>query len=340
MSKTQIASVKIEKLGKLDTKFYQNNEKLKHLIPEYKFLDVKIHLKKTDTAISNAIRRTLIDELDIKCLHLDVDVDNVETDDNNILKHALKKSIESIVIAQDVPDKLRYTLDYINNTSTSQMVTAGALSTDHKLKTPFNKTFRLITVQSGKYLKIKNISIKTSQGRVFGDAMHSVVFGGGHKPLDVEEYLRGKGESSFFNRPTEYLINFRTLSNIDVKWLLMEVCKSIITRSQLFYKETELIKWKPNIIHSSDYLDIREANGVTHIKIKTETYTLCNLIRYFVYEKRNDIALCNFGVPHPSENDTVINIISNDPKNTFLEALEDIIELFKNLSDQFEKIKY
>lgn len=340
MSKTQISSVKIEQLGTPEIKLYKDDENLKHLIPEYRFLDVKIHLKKTDTSISNAIRRTLIDELDIKCLHLDVDVDNVETDDNNILKHALKKSIESIVISQDVPEKLRYSLDYINNTSTSQMVTAGALSTDHKIKTPFNKTFRLITVQSGKYLKIKNISIKTSQGRVFGDAMHSVVFGGGHKPLDVDEYVRGKGESSFTNRPTEYLINFRTLSNINIKWLLTEVCKSIISRSQIFYKEAELIKWRPNIIHSSDYLDVRESDGVTHFKLKGETYTISNLIRYFIYEKRPDIALCNFGVPHPSEDDTIINLISNDPKNTFLEALEDIIELFKNLSDQFEKIKY
>lgn len=339
MSKTQVYNVKITELGsKIKLPKSIDNDDTRKLIPKYRLNEVQIHLKNTKTAVSNAIRRTLVDELDIKCLH--VDIEDIETDDTNILKHALKKSVESIVISQDVPDNLRYTLEYINDTATSQMVTASSLHTDHKLTIPFNETFRLITVRAGKQLKIKNIYIKTSQGRVFGDGMHTVVFGGGHKPLDVDEYVRGKGESSFENSPKEYLITFQTPSNIDIKWLLMAVCESIIKRLRIYLKDIESVKWRPDIIHTSDYLDIREADGIAHLKLKGETYTVSNLIRTFIYEKQSDIPLVNFGVPHPSEMDSVININSQNPKNTFMGAEERIIELFEKLSGQFEKIKY
>jgi DNA-directed RNA polymerase subunit L len=335
-----VVSVKVKLLGDKNIKLpkHLDNEENRQLIPVLRRHNVTIHMKKTSAAVVNAIRRTLMCEMNIKVL--EIDKDDIDTDDTNIMWASLQKSIQAIRLNQEVPANTRFKLDYKNDTIEPQMIRTRDLTTDHKLDNiiPFNPTFRIITVREGTYLKMKNIRVVVGKGKIYGQGMYTAIYGGGGPvPLDVEQYERGEGESSFVSNPTEFTMTFGTCGTASPKWLLMTACQSIYERAIVLLKELELVDTKKGMKHLSDVMDIYQKGDVTHFKIKDETNTICNLVRYFIYQKHKDIPLINYDIPHPTEDVAIIKLDSQNPKSVMMAALETIVELYKKLETQFDE---
>lgn len=324
-----LSKFKVHQLGKdnplpkhLDT---PENRKL---IPEIRRHHVYFELKNVSTAIVNGIRRVLLDELEGK--KLQVEQDDIETDDDNILWPCLQKQIECIRINQEIPTNCRFTLETKNKLTMPQMITTESLVTDSDLKIiPFNKTYRIITLREGKYLKLLNVRVVVGTG-----TLYSNVVACRFKPLDVEMYDRGKGISSNKCNPRHFSFEFETNGTVDVSKLLASACKYIYDRCEKYLTELEHVDTAKKE-HSSNMLDIYKSGDVTKFKFKNDTYTICNLVSYSIYENHPDISLSKFGVVHPLEKITIFDLKAKDPRKLMIEAFEQIIKSFKDLEQQF-----
>jgi DNA-directed RNA polymerase subunit L len=333
-----VVSVKVQLSGDAEIKLPKSldTEENRALIPVLRHYSVKVHLKKVSTAISNALVRTMMDEIIVKTL--ECDKDDIKTDDENIMWASVQKSIQSIRLNQDVPKNTRFNLKFINTTAEPQMIRSRDLKTNHKLNMiPFNSTFRIVTVREGKTLEINNIRVEENQGRNYGYGQYSAVSNCGHQPLDVEIYDRGEGTDVFVSNPTEYEINFGTNGNAQPKWILTTACQSIYNRANKLAKELEVVSDKTQLKYTSDIMDINQEDDLTHFMFKGETHTICNLIRYFIYDKHPNIALSNYEITHPTEMNSVYRLISQKPKKIMLEALENIVSMFQSLEKQFDE---
>lgn len=298
------------------------------LIPELRRQHVSFELKKGSTAIINAIRRVMLDEMEGKGLQ--IEQDDIVTDDENILWPCLQKQIQCIRINQDIPTNSRFTLDVKNKTAVPLMITTGMLTTDTDLKiVPFNKTYRIITLREGKYLKLLNIRVVVGTGTLFSNVVACR-----YKPLDVEMFDRGKGVSSNMCNPKHFSFEFETNGTASPVTLLKSACKYVYERCKLYLSELEHID-RAKQEHTSNMLDISKNADVTVFKFKNDTYTICNLLSSTIYQTHPDIALCNFGVIHPLEKVTNFNIKAKDPIKIMIEAFETIIQTFKDIESQF-----
>lgn len=329
MSSPSVVQLKIEKLG-IDNPLPKSldNEENRKLIPELRRIAVYIELKGVDTSIVNGLRRCLLDELE--GLGLNIEQDDIETDDENILWPSLQKQIQCIRLNQDIPSNTRLSLNIKNTSTEPMMITTAMLKTDTDLKIiPFNKTYRIITLREGKYLKLLNIRVISGTGTLFCNVVACR-----YKPLDIEMLDRGKGVSSNNCNPKHFSFEFETNGTANPIKLLSSACKYIYERAEKYLKELEHVDSK-KIEHSSDLLDINKSEDTTNFMFKNDTYTICNLLAYSISKNHPDIALCNFGVVHPLEKTTVFNLKSKDPRKTMIEGFEDIIQIFKNLEQQF-----
>lgn len=305
-----------------------NTEENRKLIPALRRHHVYLELKGVSTAIVNAIRRSMLDEIEGKCLK--IEQADIDTDDENILWPSVQKQIECMRLNQEIPMNARFTLDIKNQNATPLMITSGMLVTDSDLKiTPFNSTFRIITLREGKYLKLWNIRVVSCTG-----TLASNVVACRYKPLDVEMFDRGKGVSSNNCNPKHFSMEFDTNGTIDPVKLLSSACRYIYERSEKYLNELEHVD-SIKTEHSSDLFDINKTGDVTKFIFKNDTYTICNLLSYTIYYNHPDIALCKFGVVHPTEKITAFELKAKDPRKLMIEAFEHIIKLYKDLEQQF-----
>lgn len=333
-----VVSVKVELSGDKEIKLPKSldTEENRALIPVLRHYNVSVHLKKVSTAISNGLVRTMMDEIVVKTLEFDKD--DIKTDDENIMWASVQKTVQSIRLNQEVPKNARFSLKFVNSSAEPLMVRSGDLKTNHKLTViPFNSTFRIVTVREGRMLEINNIRVEENQGRNYSYGQYSAVSNCGHKPLDVEIFNRGEGTDVFVSNPREYEINFGTNGNVKPKWVLMSACQSIYNRANKLAKELEVVSDKTQLKYTSDIMDINQEDELTHFTFKGETHTICNLIRYFIYEKHPTIALSNYEITHPTEMNSVYRLISQNPKKIMLEALENIVDMFQSLEKQFDE---
>lgn len=298
------------------------------LIPELRRHNVEIELKKVNTAIVNAIRRTLLDDLEGKNLY--IEQDDIDTDDENILWPSLQKQIQCIRINQDIPSNARFTLNFKNETAMPVMINSGMLTTDNDLKMiPFNKTYRIITVREGKYLKLLNIRVVSGCGTLSCNVAACRFW-----PLDVEMYDRGKGVSSNMCNPEHFAFSFETHGTADPIKLLSTTCKYLYERCEKYLNELEHIE-STKTEYTSDLFDINKTGDITHVKFKNETYTICGLLSYTIFVAHPDVALVKFGIIHPEAKVTMFDIKAKDPRKLMIEAFETIIKTFKDLEQQF-----
>jgi DNA-directed RNA polymerase subunit L len=298
------------------------------LIPELRRKHVSFELKKGSNALINSIRRVMLDEMEGKSLQ--IEQDDIETDDENILWPCLQKQIQCIRINQDIPTNCRFTLEVKNKTAVPLMITAGMLKTDTDLKIiPFNKTYRIITLRESKYIKLLNIRVVTGTGTLFTNIVACRYI-----PLDVVMFDRGKGVSSNACDPTHFRFEFETNGTAEPITLLCSACKYIQDRCKIYLSELEHVD-KSKSEHTSNLLDINKNTDITIFKFKDDTYTICNLLSTYICRKYSDIPLCNYGVIHPLEKVTNFNLKAKDPLKIMIEAFEGTIETFKDLEQQF-----
>ena len=162
-----IKSLRVETLVP-DLKGYP--DEFKKLLPERNSQVTTFDFVGINSPIANALRRVLIDEVPIRALQ--VDYENIKTDDSFIFPDQIKLGIEQIPVDQDTPVGTEFTLRMTNRTTTSAIIYSRTIHArgDKKSKLPFDSCHRLGRLNPGKRLTVTGIKV------VEGKAMHDAKF--------------------------------------------------------------------------------------------------------------------------------------------------------------------
>lgn len=167
------------------SKWAKYEAKLKPLLPTKTREIISFVIRNTDTPTANGLRRTLIEELPVKILH--IDVEDIETDEVFLIRDELIDRIHSIPIDQSVKDDETFSLD-IANTDTTKRI-GHVYSGDIKgLDDKADKRFRIAELHPGKHLQVANIRVLTGYGYMHSNFM--LTCGIGYKPLDYIDVTR------------------------------------------------------------------------------------------------------------------------------------------------------
>ncbi len=135
--------------------FKSHKEKLQLMITDRKECYIDIDLLGVTDRIANAIRRTLIMELDIKALNFDPST--VSTTNNYSIRDELLNRIVLIPLHQDVPDDAVFKISVINSTRSPMIVYSNSIEGEHNKYIP--KKISLVKLPPGTYINIPEIRV-------------------------------------------------------------------------------------------------------------------------------------------------------------------------------------
>ncbi len=159
--------------------------------------NVSFELHDVPTAVANAIRRVLTDEMPARALHVPADgFDTEQTTEQYMLPQFVNERIGLLPLRLQIPDdiasELELELDVKNPTELSVSIYAGDLHVAAgRMPAPlFNPTFELCTLSPGTRIVIRRIRVATGLGRdnaAFILARHAVA-----RPVDIPEFDRAE----------------------------------------------------------------------------------------------------------------------------------------------------
>jgi hypothetical protein len=271
-----------DKLKKLLQQMKEFHPNPTTLLPSYEREVCTIVLRNSCSSFANAIRRVLIEELEVKCLTFDVE--DYHTDDMYSIIDELKKSINLLPIYQNVENCNGLHLKVTNETNEDLLIT-----TRH-----FNKTeifsdlnIPIVYLKPGCTLKIDKFSI--IRGYAKDDAgCFSLLDNVKYNVDNFEPYnmFTKKGEHSIEHNPKDFTISFTTSGNIKVKRvieLLHETLESKFKRAKYLLE---------NVEKSIDELEITESEDIYSYKFKGEYTTLSHALAQYCYNFDNTIPFC------------------------------------------------
>lgn len=288
------------------------------------------------TAVVNALRRTIHDELKGKCLTFDKnDFGRKETTDpfmadEDFIRTRIRMIPLRPQISESLIKNLKFNLDAQNQTSNTISVYSGDLTLGKgcKLSEPiFNPTHEIASLQPGKTLHIKNIHIVEGYGNQ--DAAFIVAHRAASIPLDIKEHPKedthkdtgeialqsGYVESSLVANPRSHrltaCISAVPKGSNDTITVLIDACGYIMKR--LRYIQGILENSRVGIESNQSAKSYRSANAYLIITpdttfsnrikgvlvVKNETDTIGNLITRSIYEIMPDIGYVGYScIPH------------------------------------------
>lgn len=239
---------------------------LKKLLPKKIKKQITFDLIGVNPQITNAIRRTVLDELPVKTLY--VKHENIETNDPYILFDIIQNRLSLIPIEQFIDDQktaehIDFSLEIINQTAHIIMVKSGDLKSSLSLKDntnlPFAGTYRISELQPGKYLRIKNIVLKSGYG--YKNAKYSLCGGFKVKPLDFIEIAVVNQYGHIVNQmiSAEQLAKYKLVSSKSIKKQKILIIP---------YKEYQELMSEETIKRTKQYNTILELSSLKKHKIK------------------------------------------------------------------------
>ena len=308
----------------------------KKYIPKNSKHKVSFELLDANSDLANCIRRYLIDEMPV--YSMDVDEENIKTDDKFILADYLKNNVELIPFLQDINDKeceeLTMSLHVENKTDDVISVYSGDIVILDKQKKIldtskyFTTTIPIIKLRPGKKLDINIINIvagiaKAHSGKfiLLSNVYYEIL---DVKPITDENKFNKRGESSLNSNPQHFKIEFTTHRNINSKTIMPECCKLIIKVIESIHKEISNIK-ETDIVYFSDLIELETKGDVKLFHLKGEYWTIANIISKYCYMASKDIPFVCSSIIHPSIEESIVKIRHTDSIKILLTALKDII---------------
>jgi DNA-directed RNA polymerase subunit L len=356
-------SIEIKNLEIKEKSFKQQNDKLKNIIKIMKEYDdkidpiellpkssnyyVKFHINKSYSGLSNAIRRCLITEIKVQCL--DVEMNEIKTDDEFIISDALIKNINLIPINQNYETKELELELYIKN-NTNQMIDVYMsdfiLYTDKKNKVQGDITelipeinIPIVKLSPNKYIHIKHFKI--IEGYNKDDASKFTLLNNvSYKPLDLSPYdnFTKLGDKSINSNPKSFEISYLTKANIEPKQVMIKCCNTLISRLEDFYN---LIKnYIKNIgddnFYGDEKLEVTRNEDFYIYKCLNEYLTLGNLISQKIYLLDETILYTASTVERLDTEKMIIKVKHIEPDKILQDAINSCIKDLKDVKNYFE----
>jgi DNA-directed RNA polymerase subunit L len=213
----------------------------------------------------NAIRRTLMDDLEVFRMMLDYIINNnIITDDANILTEDVVGTLRQIVMNQELLDGTEmFQLSVHNKTAGIIPVTTSSLFMND---TPaagkyVSGNIVITSLEPGRYLKLNNITLVKTTGRIDGN--HQVC-----PPPGFKDNLQDK--SSLTHMSTKYNLQIDAIGDFSPKVLLSNVI--------------DVIKNKMKTVHEVLLTRLKEhpPADVINLKVAGETYTMGFLCTFYI----------------------------------------------------------
>ena len=288
---------------------------------------VTVELGGVPTAVANALRRAVKDEIRGQCLTFDAEeFDRESTTDPFMEEDFVRTRIRMMPLCPQISETLvsglRFALNAVNDTSKVMTVYSGDLkvtSSDTPTEPLFNPTHELAFLQPGRTLHISNIHL--TEGFGYQDAAYTVGVRAAIRPLDLEEVPRsethaaggsaaersGFVESSLVANPRRHEVTV-TFPAVPAKsrasiTVLVDTCGVIMRRLRYIQGVLETAQAGTGTIHRSTNAyflitpDDLRTKGV--LGIRDETDTIGNLVSRSVYELMPDISYVGYTcIPH------------------------------------------
>ena len=148
----------------------QHIDKLKELMTDRQESVVEFDLINISDKQANAIRRTMIDELDV--VALDFDQQTLETKYEFILRDEIRDRIRFIPIDQTLKEDTVFSLDVLNNNPGDGIMTVYSNALKGPGSQSIPKKIRICELKPGSYLRIPKIIVRKGSGRQ--DSMFSL----------------------------------------------------------------------------------------------------------------------------------------------------------------------
>ena len=171
--------------------FKKYEREIKELLPTKKRQVISFVLRNTNTKVANGIRRTLLEEMKIKIL--DVEIEDIDTDEEYLIREEFRDRLNLIPIDQTTNVDATFTIDFVN-TNTDQpwsRIHSGDIGV------ACDENFSIAEVRPGKHLLVKDIYVREGYG--YDNAKFSPVCGITYKPLDFVD-VNIVNSTGFFNR--------------------------------------------------------------------------------------------------------------------------------------------
>lgn len=273
-------------------------------------------------AISNAIRRTISEEMPV--LRMMFDISDIDTNDKFIIPEMIYRRIQLIPILQDTNIDSHYEIDYVN----MGPIVRDLKTKDIKVKNgklPCNDTFTLVSLQPGKYIKIKNIRIHRDFAYNFGgysNVAGAVSLAVDQQPINLYD-KNSEGISVSVSNPQVWKLEFVSNGSIDTVKSLIAACDNLIERvrgvENLLYNITT---------HNEEYM----------LSIPEESHTLGNLFMKEISDLYPDIRFVCYTVPSVVRA-AIIRIKTDDKIETiFKKTIESLVAKFKAISAELVKL--
>lgn len=229
---------------------------------------IKFILEDTYQAFANAIRRTLINEIDnVKGLVLDIG--SIITTDAALIIYNLELLISSLRVSQSIDTDYEFYLLIENNTSRSKQVKVSDFNTKSGISlTKYVNELSICEIRPGTMLECK-IIVKLNVG--WRDEKYNLTNNIGFKELN-------NIKNSHLQDPTSYLYTIHTNGTIESKQLLLLCFNSLISRLE------NILKYENNIFYES-------SQNILTLIVYNESYTISQLlldgILYYSKNKHN-----------------------------------------------------
>ena len=164
--------VKNIKLSELTPDFNSSliTDEVKKLLPKTFPKQLTFELYGTNPYLTNAIIRSLYDEVEVKSLN--VNFKNIVTDDSYVITDEVARRIGLLHINQNIKMNKTFSLRAYGGKH-GKYVKSGDLISDDSKDLPFNLTHILFWLNAGKSVIIDNIPVVVSQG--YKNAKHSYI---------------------------------------------------------------------------------------------------------------------------------------------------------------------
>lgn len=334
-----------------DKNFQKCIDYIKTIDPDYKkYLpkNSKHHLsfeiEDATSDLANCIRRYLIDEMPVYSMN--VDEDDIKSDDRFILTDFLKKNIELIPFTQYLTDaeskNLTMHLHVENKTDDVISVHSSDIEVMDKNKKLnnekyFTTTIPIIKLRPGTMIDIKNINVVSGIGKV--DSGKFILLSNiSYEILDVvpleENKFSRTGHSSLVSNPTHFKFGLTTHRHSDIKKIMPLCCDSILNTMELIKTELSKIK-ESDKTYFSDTIELETKGDVKLYYLKGEYWTIANIISKYCYIAFKDIQFVCAAIIHPSTETSIVKIRHTESIKILLEAIKLIIADINTINKAF-----